>query len=488
MSIKKRLIVSHLLVFIVPVIMMVLIVLISGMGIMAFARSGNHIYIENETEFQYMHAIVRQIALHHVESGSDPVWSRNFISLIAPDQNLIVVSRENERVYSYGNLSMFPLVGEIVKKCDAERVLSRQVSTYSYTRNDEFAYLEKFLFDNTVYTLCFVSRQARQNEDKVLDNTIHITVYCIIFSLVLIVLATSWFLSHFILRHILQPLNALQSGAEQIREGNLGRRLAHQENDEIRPVMEAFNLMAEKLSESLEERELQEKSRKELVARISHDLRTPLTTIKAYVEGLLQQVADTPEKQARYLNTIHKKADEMSHMIEQLLLFSKIECGEQAAPLEPVELTGFLQDFVIENHYSWEKEGAIVRVPDAEKITVAGNTMLLSRILTNIISNSAKYKIEENIHCEIRLKTEAHYAVIEIQDNGPGVPEEVLPHLFEPFYRTDKARSRTKDGSGLGLTIARKATEAQGGIITAQNAFPHGLTVVLKLPLKGGGA
>ena len=175
--------------------------------------------------------------------------------------------------------------------------------------------------------------------------------------------------------------------------------------------METFNLMAKKLSESLKESQLQEESRKELVASISHDLRTPLTAIKAYVEGLVDNVADTPEKKLRYLRVIKKKADELNNLIEQLFLFSKISPGEKAVPFERIYLKSVPEFFVAENFYVWQKSQADVELKIESNAQITGSFLLPERILSNVVSNSIKNRSEEKFLCKIILSVEKNFAV-----------------------------------------------------------------------------
>ena len=290
-------------------------------------------------------------------------------------------------------------------------------------------------------------------------------------------------MSRYVLRHILLPLNELRNGAIKIRDGDLDLHLSHESDDEIKPVMEAFNVMAQRLQESVLERKRQEDSRKELVASISHDLRTPITTIKAYVEGLIDNVANSPAKRDRYFKVIKKNVEELNNMIEELFMFSKISLGEKAIPLEPINLKNMLEFFVSENDYSWKKAGATVTLNAVENIVVMGSYLLLERTLSNIISNSIKYKPEYEIDCYIKLIGQNKIAILSIADNGSGVPEESLERLMEPFYRTDKARSRTEDGTGLGLSIALRAVELMKGAMRIENVQPHGLVVIIELPI-----
>lgn len=271
----------------------------------------------------------------------------------------------------------------------------------------------------------------------------------------------------------------------EVQEGNLSIRLVHKGNDEYRPVFRAFNLMTEKLSLSLTEREEEERKRKELIASISHDIRTPLTVIRAYAEGLRDGVADTEEKKEKYLSVICRRADDLDRMINQLFDLSRLDIGTKAYTEETLDLSTVLHDFIEENRNSFKEKGLVLSAETAEHVPIRGSRLLLNRIFMNLASNSAKYKTAGEGHLFLHLEKGNNEAVLTVTDDGPGVPETSLRHLFEAFYRTDKARSRTEDGSGLGMTIVQKAVRLMNGTVTAENVIPHGLCVEIKIPLAG---
>ena len=476
MTIKHKLIISHVVVFIVPVMMTALVIIICGLGLLSFAKNGNHIYVESAWEFQHACEAVHKIIFN--KNSSVGYW---LIGLLAPEQNYIRVLEEDKVIYSYGNESLQSIGKNLLE--DSDLNLGDKEFTYTNTLENDFVYFERQIFNGKNYSLYFVSERSIHDEDKALESALQSTVYFVVGSLIIFVLATSWLLSRFILKNILLPLKKLQVGAEKIRVGNLEVELQHPSDDEIKPVMETFNLMAQKLSESLKESKLQEENRKELVASISHDLRTPLTTIKAYVEGLIDNVADTPDKKLRYLQVIKKKADELNNLIEQLFLFSKVSLGEKAVPFEIIDLKSMLEFFVSENLYVWRKSQAEVTLEIKSNAKILGSFLLLERILSNIIDNSIKYRSEKNFACKINLKVEKKIAILSVSDNGIGVPHDSLKKLTEPFYRTDKARSHTENGTGLGLAIAQKAVEMINDTISFENLKPHGLRVVIELPI-----
>ena len=273
MTIKHKLIISHVVVFIVPVMMTALVITICGLGLMIFARNGNHIYVESAWEFQHACEAVHKIIFN--KNRSVGYW---LIGLLAPEQNFIRVKEEGKVIYSYGNESLQSIGKNLLE--DSDLNLGDKEFTYTNTLENDFVYFERQIFNGKNYSLYFVSERSIHDEDKAFETALQSTIYFVVGSLIIFVLATSWLLSRFILKNIVLP----------------------------------FNLMVQQLSELLTESRLQEENRKELVASISHDLRTPLTTIKAYVEGLIDNVADTPDKKMHYLQVIKKKADELNNL------------------------------------------------------------------------------------------------------------------------------------------------------------------------------
>ncbi|MBR1858729.1 MAG: HAMP domain-containing histidine kinase, partial [Selenomonadaceae bacterium] len=478
--------ISHLTVFIVPLVITIFVILLSTIGLMLFARSGNHIYLENSSEFKRACEVIHQIIFRHAkedEPNGDDELEYWLIGLLAPEKNYILFQVGDRTVYTYGNSSLATLGQKDFEEAkNTYNVFGKEFADINTFDND-YVYIEKQIVDNQTYWLYFVSEKASSNIDEPLELAIKRTTYFIMIFLMVFVFITSLLLSRYVLRHILLPLNELRNGAIKIRDGDLDLHLSHEPDDEIKPVMEAFNVMAQKLQESVIERKRQEDSRKELVASISHDLRTPITTIKAYIEGLIDNVANSPAKRDRYFKVIKKNVEELNNMIEELFMFSKISLGEKAIPLEPINLKNMLEFFVSENDYSWKKAGATVTLNAVENIVVMGSYLLLERTLSNIISNSIKYKPEYEIDCYIKLIGQNKIAILSIADNGSGVPEESLERLMEPFYRTDKARSRTEDGTGLGLSIALRAVELMKGAMRIENVQPHGLVVIIELPI-----
>jgi signal transduction histidine kinase len=253
---------------------------------------------------------------------------------------------------------------------------------------------------------------------------------------------TNRFLTKFIFRKITQPLEMLSTGVQHISEGDLNYKIAYNENDEFKPVCDAFNDMASRLKLSIDEVQKNEQNRKELLAGISHDLRSPLTSIKAFVEGLLDGIADTPESQREYLLIIKQKTDDINNMVSQLFIYSKMDMGNYPADPELLNIADEIKDFVTASSEEYKAMGLKVEIigEPAPKIIFADPLQLRS-VFSNILENSAKYKQKDEALSTIRCVSADGIVRIIFEDDGPGVPEGVLLKLFDVFYRTDPSRN-----------------------------------------------
>lgn len=301
-------------------------------------------------------------------------------------------------------------------------------------------------------------------------------------TVLLSILFTNRFLIQFVFRHIQEPLDLLSHGVAEIGAGNLDYRIQYDGEDEFSGICREFNNMAAHLQESVTESIRQEESRKELMAGISHDLRSPLTSILAYVEGLQEGVAKTPEKMAEYLNIIHDKTRQIQALVSQLFLYTKLDLA--AYPIHPItlDLTGWLTRLTEGPGKDFAQRGLIVSLSEPlPQVTAWADPSELERVVLNCLDNSAKYKNKPEGQMTLTLTDLDERIRLTLADDGPGVAPRELSKLFSPFYRGDKARQDPTQGSGLGLAIAAKAIGRMGGRIWAAAGDPTGLTICIEL-------
>ena len=297
-----------------------------------------------------------------------------------------------------------------------------------------------------------------------------------IFSLILILCLTSILLTRWLQKGILKPINQLNTAMQNIAEGNLEYMLTTQEKGEIGELYRNYEDMRLRLKESTDEKLEHEQKNKELVSNISHDLKTPITSIKGYVEGIMDGVADTPEKMNKYIKTIYDKANDMDRLINELTTYSGIDNNRIPYTFRRINVMDYFGDCVeevgldleskhIELNYDALIEPSTQIIADPEQ---------LKRVINNIISNSVKYMNKEKGVIDIRILDELDSIRVEIEDNGMGIAAKDLPNIFERFYRTDASRNSSKGGSGIGLSIVKKIIEDHGGYIWATSKENEG--------------
>ena len=302
-----------------------------------------------------------------------------------------------------------------------------------------------------------------------------VSVCSLIILLLVSAIAFTW-----LYQSIVQPLEKLKRAAVNIKDGNLDFNVITDTEDEIGEVCIAFEEMRIKLKDQIEVSMQYEKDNKELLSNISHDLKTPITAIKGYVEGIRDGVADTPEKMDKYIRTIYNKATDMDKLIDELFLFSKLDSNSMNYSFAKLNLKDYFEDCVDDISLDLESRGISLayynHVP--EDTIIIADPEQLKRVINNIVGNSVKYmESGRHGHIGIFIKDEPEFVQIEIQDNGKGIAKKELPHIFERCYRTDASRNSSKGGSGLGLSIAKKIIEEHGGKIWANSVEGEGTTM-----------
>ena len=241
--------------------------------------------------------------------------------------------------------------------------------------------------------------------------------------------------------------------------------------------------MRKRLKESAEEKVAFDKENKELISNISHDLKTPITAVKGYVEGIMDGVADTPEKMDRYIRTIYNKANEMDRLINELTFYSKIDTNRIPYTFNKIHISDYFEDCVDELSVELESSGVSLTYFNylEEDAVVIADAEQLKRVINNIVSNSLKYMDKPKGVINIRLRDVGDFIQIEIEDNGKGIAQKDLANIFERFYRTDASRNSSKGGSGIGLSIVKKIMEDHGGQVWARSKEGTGTTMYLAL-------
>lgn len=292
------------------------------------------------------------------------------------------------------------------------------------------------------------------------------------FTALVILIFTSVSVGLRIYRSVATPLVKLRKATQNIKDGNLDFVLDVEGTDEFAELCRDFEEMRRRLKESAEEKLVLDKENKELISNISHDLKTPITAVKGYVEGIMDGVADTPEKMDRYVRTIYNKTVEMDHLINELTFYSKIDTNRIPYTFSKLNVEDYFSDCAEEVGLELETRGiqlCYANYVDSDVQVIADGEQI-RRVIHNIISNAIKYmdrgKGMKGI-IQIRVKDVGDFVQVEIEDNGKGIAAKDLPYIFDRFYRTDVSRNSAKGGSGIGLSIVRKILEDHGGKVWA---------------------
>ncbi len=316
---------------------------------------------------------------------------------------------------------------------------------------------------------------------NILRSVVYVAVILFIFIFVLSVVS-SYFMRK-LSRNIMEPLKLLSDSADRVKEEDYSESIRYQGIQEFEDVCESFNGMQKQVAHARRQQREYEKARTDMVAGISHDLRTPLTAIQGTLKGLIDGVAKTPEIQKKFLETAFRRAVEMNQLLDQLFYFSKIETGNMPVHLQRIDWAEYLQDYIEKRtaidenrvQYYFHKTG------DGMESEIDRKEM--DRILDNLIENSKKYAGSDELAISINLSLKEDRVYLWVSDNGEGVPEDKLPHIFEKFYRVDESRNKT-EGNGLGLHIVKYLTESMNGNVVAKNN--DGLEVRFDFPITKG--
>ena len=266
---------------------------------------------------------------------------------------------------------------------------------------------------------------------------------------------------------IVTPIHMLQVATQNIKNGNLDFEVQVQNEDEIGELCEDFEEMRKRLKDNAEEKLRAEQQSKELISNISHDLKTPITAIKGYVEGLIDGVADTPEKQNKYLQTVYSKAIDMDHLINELSFYSKIDTNKIPYTFSRINVVGYFEDCAEDLGRELEEEhiGFTYQNYVDDSVQMIADAEQIKRVINNIVGNSKKYSDKADTKIHMTVKDVGDFVQIEIEDNGKGIAAKDMPYIFDRFYRTDASRNSSKGGSGIGLSIVKKIMDDHGGKI-----------------------
>ncbi|MGF7031821.1 signal transduction histidine kinase [Paenibacillus mucilaginosus] len=487
MSIRFRLLLSFASVVIVSVLLIVLSAYLLSVAVTGDFKSLRSFYtihyglhpLSEEEERIFLE--LKYLAKHDPAKLTDPKLLKDYDLQLKMVQAGLVVRRSEALIYSTPNMPQADFTGVLpaydLGNYSIRNTLNVNSRFFGYAKFD-------FYFDEAagVKGSIFVLRERSPFAEMV-----RTLLPVLIGVILLIVLITSFILYRYVTRKIVKPLEGLRQSAERIKAGDLTYELQAESRDEVGQLVMSFDEMRRQLHASIQLQLHYEENRKQLLSNISHDLRTPITTIKGYAEGIRDGVARTPEKLAQYAGAIHTRAADMERMVEELFFYSKLDLKKEPFSFEETELAALLQQIIREHAIDFERHGIEVvweEIPQ-RPVTVLADREKLKRVVHNLLHNSMKYMNREPkvITIGVHAPEGADEVTVRLTDNGPGIPADALPHIFERFYRAESSRTWAAGGSGLGLAIARQIVEGHGGTIRADSEPGRGTSMFFTLQI-----
>lgn len=487
MRIKERLITSFFIIIILPII---LICFVGGVIINYQESSMKQSYdVESDTiqvitnPIQILNRLTRGVYNDiKTDALKEPskFENENYLEILNNELNdkysFIALRKNKEFIYS-GNWSQ---LGVIAKEIPAFGDYNANVDGGIYVggKNPFLIKQQDFYFTDGSEGSIFVITDVNNIVPQIKSFAVQMVV-----AFIMIICFTASILTLWIYRGILRPLNTLRIATNIMMEGNLDFSIHTDSDDEIGMLCQDFEKMRMRLKELIDCRLQYEVETRELISNISHDLKTPITAIKGYTEGIMDGVADTPEKMEKYLKTIYTKASDMTSLVDELALYSKIDCNSMPYNFLNVNLDRYFNDCINELTFDLEVKNIDLGYFNytSNDLEIVADVEQLKRVINNIVGNSVKYIEKKRGIINIRIKEEDEQVRIEFEDNGKGIPEKDIENIFERFYRADASRNSSKGGSGLGLSIAKKIIEDHGGKIWAESKEGVGTSIFFTL-------
>ncbi len=335
-----------------------------------------------------------------------------------------------------------------------------------YVDNADHALIKQvdFLFSDGAEGSAFIISNVREMIPEMKKMIIDMVV-----SVVLILIFTASMMAIWIYSGMINPIRKLQIATKNIMEDNLDFTIEAETNDEIGELCRNFEEMRKRLKDYSEERLNNEKQSRELISNISHDLKTPITAIRGYVEGIIDGVADTPEKMDHYIKTIYNKTNEMTRLVNELTLYSQINTNRIPYNFNKINVSDYFRDCVEELSIELESKNVSLQYMNyvSDDVVITADQEQARRVINTKISNTQKSLDQTPGLIHMRIKDVGDFIQVEIEDNGRGIAAKDLPYIFDRFYRADASRNSATGGSGIGLSIVKKIIEDHGGKIWA---------------------
>lgn len=474
-TIRHRLLVSNVIMVVVPVLVTALVG-VACLAVMLNTASHKGLGLDSESDFYWAGTTAAELVENIVDNDAPASVSYDGITSTLQGQGLdLAVIEDGDVVFSTSGITGTDLSFALAASATGESPVTMRSGERTMFLKAEAAE------DGAISYQVAVFGSLTEVADGTIKQMAVASAFILALTAALSVYLVNRFCHRYVFDRIEWSLGHLEEGVQQLSAGNLSYRIRYDRDDEFRPIADSFDRMTAQLQASEERQQRDQRNRQELIACISHDLRSPLTSIRGYAEGLRDGIATTPQMRERYATRIASKAEEMDGLVSELFMFSKLDLGDFPHEERPVRVDTFLQNVLDNLAPELERTGNTLAQVELTPATALADERLLRQAVTNVLLNATRHAPGSAITVRAGVTLDGSHVDVVIADNGPGVPAESLERIFEVFYRTDPSRTATSGGSGLGLAIVRRAMHAMGGEATAENVEPHGLRVILTL-------
>ena len=481
MLIKFKLLIANVIMTFVPILLSAIVIIVIGEVYIKGIESNQGINL-NGNVFEDLsvktspnYVDINRLSSMDINNSDDFKYLANLDNNLEKSDKGIIIRKDNNIIYE----SKFLKSTDISKQLGAYGSFEETIPRHGFNNKQAFLIKQKdVVFSDNIKGSIFVVMDARS-----ITKNFKYFIFGCIGIIVILVIGINGIVTIFVTKSIVKPLNMLRNATNKITNENLEFQLKYDSKDEIGQLCGDFEKMRIRLKNSIELQKQYEINRNELISNISHDLKTPITSIKGFIEGILDGVASSSEKKERYLKAAYYKVNTVDNLIDELFLYSKLEVNGVSFEFDNVNLVEYLKDCFEELQLDTEEKGIKLNLNIDEGCNpfVLADRDKIRRVIINIVENSMKYIKKEQGNITIKLEENKDYAIVSIIDNGEGIANDNLTYIFERFYRTDVSRNSSTGGSGLGLAISKKIIEGNGGTIWAESILGQGTTICFTL-------
>ena len=479
MKFRTRLRVTFIIIIVLPLILTA----VAFLGIGLYLMNAQKGFPIARLDYTTMTENMREVAAatddvffdlkEQIEEDSSRLADLEYLDMVnsqIPHKTTYIIVRKDDDLYYAGNQEAAEMIFSRLPGY-GEGGTAENPDIY-YDEMDKFVKQLDFMFPDGHPGSAFVVTKV----NTLISRKLLVDMFVAIF---LILIFTSIVLTRWIHRGVFNPINELNIAMRKIKEGNFDYVLQTDAKGEIGDLYRNYEDMRLRLKETTEENRESERQNRELVSNISHDLKTPITAIKGYVEGIMDGVAVTPEKMDKYIKTIYNKANDMERLINELTYYSGIDNNRIPYNFHRINVADYFGDCIEEVGLDLEQKNIELNYSNLvqPETVIIADPEQMKKVINNIISNSVKYMDKPKGAIDIRILDEVESIRIEIEDNGKGIAQKDLPKIFERFYRTDASRNSAQGGSGIGLSIVKKIIEDHGGYIWATSKEGEGTCI-----------